>query len=242
MQKENSNKSIDILGIKPVGDSIKSVTKATIDGAAAFLSRICLPAAEEFGLLLQDKVKNWRQNNIIRMLLKSEEKFNKFNKHQGGHAHPRLVSQIIEHGSWVDDQGVQELWAGLLSSSCSEDGLDESNLIFISILAQLTSLQARIINFACENAKKSITKAGWITTNAELSIELKGLEKITLCSDFHRLDRELDHLRSLELVHEGFYPDSTKAGITPTALALQLYVRCQGFIGSPIEYYGLQKK
>jgi hypothetical protein len=75
-----------------------------------------------------------------------------------------------------------------------------------------------------------------------LLVELKIIEEITECSDFHRLDRELDHLRALELINGGFDPDSTDADITPSALALQLYVRSQGYIGSPIDYFGLDKK
>ena len=44
------DKSLDILGIKPIGNAIESVTTGMVAGASAFLSRICLPAAEEFGL------------------------------------------------------------------------------------------------------------------------------------------------------------------------------------------------
>ncbi len=236
------NKSLDILGVKPVADSMKIGTQAAIDGASAFLGRICLPAAEEFGLLLRDKVRNWRQNNTVKMIQEAETKFNKFNGDIEKHAHPRLVSKIIEQGSWVDDDLVQGMWAGLLASSCTEDGQDESNLIFTSILGQITSLQARVINYSCENAKIHITPAGWISANEVLSIKLEVLEGITECSDFHRLDRELDHLRALALIHLGFDTHSTSADITPSALALQLYVRSQGYIGSPIDYFDLEKK
>ena len=237
--ENGENKSLDILGVKTVADSIKIGTQAAVDGASAFLGRICLPAAEEFGLLLQDKVRNWRQNNTVKMLQEAEAKFNKFNGDIEKHAHPRLVSQIIGHASWVDEDLVQGMWAGLLASSCTEDGQDESNLIFTSILGQITSLQARVINYSCENPKIHITPAGWISAEEMLSVELKVIEEITECSDFHRLDRELDHLRSLELIQGGFDTHSTNADITPSALALQLYVRSQGYIGSPIDYFGL---
>jgi len=69
------NKSLDILGIKPIGNSIEKVTSKTMDGASLFLSRICLPAAEEFGFLLQDKVKNWRATNTQEILEKAEKNF-----------------------------------------------------------------------------------------------------------------------------------------------------------------------
>ena len=67
-------KSLDVFGIKPVADSINTVTKGAVDGAGAFFGRICLPAAEEFGLLLRDKVSAWRARNIVRIA----EKFTLF--------------------------------------------------------------------------------------------------------------------------------------------------------------------
>jgi hypothetical protein len=62
---EDESKSLDILGLKPYGDSVKVVTQAAVDGAAAYLGKICLPAAEEFGLLLKDKVSRWRAANAV---------------------------------------------------------------------------------------------------------------------------------------------------------------------------------
>ncbi len=183
---DDSSKSLDILGIKPVADSINVITEETVKGASSFLSRICMPAAEEFGLLLRDKVSNWRLNNQIRMLQKSEKKYNKFSK-QSVHAHPRLVFGILNHSSWTDCDNVHEMWAGLLASSCTSEGRDESNLIFVNILSQLTSLQARIVNHCCETAEKSISKGGWIKAEP-CYIELEKLEKLFQIEDLHRLD------------------------------------------------------
>ncbi|WP_236445532.1 hypothetical protein, partial [Pseudomonas syringae] len=55
-----------------------------------------------------------------------------------------------------------------------------------------------------------------------------------------QLDRELDHLRHLGVIESGFDINTTVADITPTALGLQLYVRSQGYIGSPIAYFELR--
>lgn len=61
--------------------------------------------------------------------------------------------------------------------------------------------------------------------------------------DLHRLDRDLDHLRSVELMNTGFYLNKIhEVEITPTALGMHLYVRCQGYIGSPVEYWQLTLK
>jgi len=236
---DDNSKSLDIFGIKPVADSINIVTKASIEGASSFLGKICLPAAEEFGLLLRDRVSNWRLRNQIRMLQKAEVKFDRFSKPHA-HAHPRLVSSILSASSWTDNDAVHEMWAGLLTSSCSTEGDDESNLIFVSILSVLTSLQARILNHCCEFAEKKLSRGGWLTSEPYY-LKLEELEKVAGTSDFHRLGRELDHMRSLGLIAHGFMPDSTLADLAPTSLGLQMYVRCQGYTGSPLDYFGISK-
>jgi hypothetical protein len=71
---KNEWQSLDVLGIKPLAEAINTVIKGTVDGAAVFLGRICLPAAEEFGLLLRDRVSHWRRQNLIRIAEKAERK------------------------------------------------------------------------------------------------------------------------------------------------------------------------
>lgn len=132
---------------------------------------------------------------------------------------------------------MQDFWAGLLATSCTPDGKDESNYILIGILSQLTTSQAKLIKHICETAKPYKSPAGWIASN-KLFIEADEIVKITGVSDLHQLDRELDHLRSLELIKSGFQEDTTEADLTPLPLCLQLYVRSQGYVGSPVEYFG----
>jgi hypothetical protein len=236
---DDSSRSMDILGIKPIADSINIVTKETVAGASSFLGRICLPVAEEFGFLLRDKVSNWRLNNQIRMLQRSEEKYKKFFQ-ESAHAHPRLVSGILDHSSWTDSDDVHDMWAGLLASSCTSDGNDESNLIFVNILSQFTSLQAKTLKHCCETAQKAVSKGGWIHAEPYY-LKLAKLEEVIQIKDLHRIDREMDHLRSLGIVDAGFMPDSTLAKLTPTSLGLQMYVRCQGYLGSPLEFFGIKQ-
>jgi hypothetical protein len=236
---ENDSKSVDVLGIKPVADAISHVTKAAVDGASAFLGRICLPAAEEFGLLLQDKVRVWRAKNALAVVREAETRHQKYIGEQSTHAHPRLVAAALEHGSWEDDKALQEMWGGLLASSCSPDGKDDSNLIFMNLLSQLTTIQVRILNYVCEKVEKSITPAGLIMPSTPLLCDIPHVKIIAGHDDVHRLDRELDHLYCLGLIRRGFDVRSGSVDLTPTALSLNLYVRCQGFIGSAVEFFKL---
>jgi hypothetical protein len=234
------SKSLDVLGIKPVGDAVNAVTEGVVKGASAFLSRICLPACEEFGLLLRDKVSAWRARNAVQITQRAERKLNESGAGDV-HAHPRLVGQILEQGSWSDDETVQELWAGLMASSCDAEGRDDSNMMFVDLLSRLSVSQVRILNYACQNAVKRVSAAGWLTAD-ELSLSLEKLKEISGVSDFHRLDRELDHLRTFGLFPDlggGFSPHSTFAGITPSSLALHMFARCNGYRGDPPSFYTL---
>ena len=50
---------------------MKATTQGLLDGAAAFLSRVCLPAAEEFGRALRDRISAWRAKNAAQVLNKA---------------------------------------------------------------------------------------------------------------------------------------------------------------------------
>ncbi|MGD0098020.1 MAG: hypothetical protein ABSB60_16140 [Terracidiphilus sp.] len=236
----DGQKTGDLLGLAPYGKALNTVAKGAVGGAGAFLSRICLPVAEEFGLLLRDKVHNWRSANATHILLKAEKLLSTESDADSVHAHPRLVWQILEDGSWTEDDSIQQLWAGLLATSCTAEGTDESNLIFINLLNQLTSIQVRILAVACARAEVVLSPMGWIHSN-ELYCTAEELCSISGLQDVPRLDREMDRLSSLGLftVQGGFPARALMpvANITPTTLALQLYARCNGHRGAPQDFY-----
>lgn len=238
---DKDDKSIDLLGLKPISSSIEKVTNGVVDAARAFLSRVCLPASEEFGLLLQDHVRSWRASRAALLAKKAEEKVILHQGEASVKVQPRIAHSVFEEGSWIEDETVHTMWAGLLASACDETGGNDSNMIFIGILKQLTSLQVRVLRFVIEHAEKYVSKAGWpYAENLNCPISL--LKEICGTSDAIRIDRELDHLRSLDLIDGGFYPDSDVADLRPQSLALNLYVRAEGFPGTPIEYWSLKCK
>jgi Abortive infection alpha len=235
------DESLDVLGIKPVSEAINTATQATVAGAGAFLGRICLPAAEEFGLLLQDKVRNWRAKNALAITARAEEFFNALPNANGRRAHPRIVGAVMEHGSWADEDDVRSMWAGLLASACTESGRDQENLIYVNLLEQLTTSQARTLSFACSKAEKFKTETGLILAR-ELIVTLEQIIAASGTVNIHTLDLEIDNLRGLGLLDpmSGLSISATQPHrLTPTPIGLQLYIRCQGFVGSPIEYFKL---
>ncbi len=232
------SRSLDVLGVKPIANAISDTTKTVLDGASAFLSRICLPAAEEFGLLLQDRVRSWRAANALRIVTIAQEKL--AGSSDSLHAHPRLVSAVLDSGSWSDDVTLQEMWGGLLASSCTPDGRDDSNVIFVNLLSHLTGLQIRVLNYSCKNCTKVLGHHNLIAAQDRLNVDMDNLKLIAMSDDISRIDRELDNLRGLELIESGIELRSGLAYIAPTALALNLYVRCHGYNGSPAQFFDLK--
>ncbi|GAB5562899.1 MAG: hypothetical protein SynsKO_45460 [Synoicihabitans sp.] len=235
------DKGLDLLGLKPVSKSIEKVTDGVVDGAKAFLSRVCLPAAEEFGLLLKDQITHWRASNAARLAQLAEKKVNQYSAGKDVSISPRIAHGIFDEGSWADDESIHNMWAGLLASSCTEDGNDDSGIIFIATLKQLTSAQVRILRFAVESSAKFKTTMGWPLAKG-ISCATDIIRQISEIDDLVRIDRELDHLCSLDLIAEGFMTDTDSLFLEPRPLALNLYVRGEGFPGTAVEFWNLEER
>jgi hypothetical protein len=222
--------SLDILGIKPIGDAINTTVTKSFDGVEGFLKIVCIPALEEVGLMMKDQVRSWRLSNILRILNKAQGKLDLVDGKLEIKAHPRVALAIIEHGSVNDDDEIQELWAGLFASSCTAEGRDDENLIFVNLLKQLTKAEARILKYTVESTHKVMHPNRLVTAMGVMILTGDDLTKITGLNDMHRLDRELDHLQSMDLIQGGFSTSGKElcANIIPTALALNLYAKTQG--------------
>lgn len=236
----------DVFGIKPVSEASQKVTEATVDGVTSFLKTVCKPGLEELGFLFEDKVRQWRLNNIIRVLDKAKGKMY-FDGHELNLcANARVGLSIMENCSLVDDEVLQNLWAGLFVSSCTPDGRDDSNMNFVDLLKRMSTIEARILDYACVHCKKTIYPnklilAGNLTAPFDLLTEISGTDNV------YRLDSELDHMRSIELlVHGSAFvsgggfsaSDNLEANITPSPLALNLYYKTHAIGVSPIEFWG----
>ena len=154
----------------------------------------------------------------------------------------------MEGCSEVDNEELQDLWAGLFASSCTPDGKDDSNMNFVDLLRRMSSVEAKIIDYACSNSKKYIYPNKLIIAD-RLFVPFNALASIAGTDDIYRLDSELDHMRSIELLNQGDALEGTgggftvsdttpEANITPSALALNLYFKTHSTGKSPKEFWG----
>ena len=234
----------DILGIKPIGEANLETTKAAIKGVSSFLELVFKPGLEELGYFIKDEVRLWRLNNIIKMLEKAQGKMEFDGKDLNLTANARVGLSIMEGCSEVDNEELQDLWAGLFVSSCTPDGRDDSNMNFVDLLRRMSTVEARIIDYACNNCKKTLHPNKLITAD-HISVSFENLTRIAETDDIYRLDREMDHMRSIELLLSGNFggggfeaSDSLDADITPSPLALNLYYRTHSTGISPIVFWG----
>lgn len=238
----------DLLGIEPIGEAGLEATKAAIKGVSSFLELVFKPGLEELGYLIKDEVRLWRLNNIIRTLEKAQGKMEFDGKDLNLMANARVGLNIMEGCSEVDNEELQDLWAGLFASSCTPDGRDDSNMNFVDLLRRMSSVEAKIIDYACRNCNKYIYPNQLIIAD-EISVPFDTLVEISGTDDRYRLDSELDHMRSIELLVQGgsfvgsgggftVSDNSLEANITPSSLALNLYFKTHSIGISPKVFWG----
>lgn len=236
----SDQKDLDPLGIKGLSDSVRIATQGFLDGAAAFLSRVCLPAAEELGLALRERISAWRARNTARMLSGANGIYLSNNPNPTDQLSPRLAYVAIEEASWIDVEEIQNMWSGLLASSTSPQGHSDENLLFMNLLKQLSSLEVKMLQFAVEKAPKRVVTPHGLVVSQAVIVSVNELPELFGIQDIQRLDRELDHLRELGLIEGGIVLDrSNTAHLTPTSLAMHLYVRSQGSRLPPMDYWNL---
>jgi hypothetical protein len=229
--------SVDVLGIAPYGETLKVIAEKSAETAQRFLYDICRPAAAEFGLFLRDNVRAWRARNLADIANKSRELLTVSPDGVQLRAHPRFVAEVVEHGSWCEDEQLQSMWAGLLASACTEDGKDESNLLFGDLLKRITGSEARFLRVVCEKTRKGwgpqvglsdaeFAEAMGTSSKQVIAYQLGHLRSLGLIS----LDIPFDQFLGRLTIHEG-------KDATPTDLGLHLYIRCQGSRKNPEDFF-----
>jgi hypothetical protein len=235
-----NNQVTDFLGIKPVSDAIGLLTSKSVEGVESFLKIVCVPALQEIGGLTQNQTRVWRLLNAIKIVEKSKGKL-VLDEDGNIKISPRLALAIIEEGSKEDKEEIQELWAGLFAASCTEK-IDDSNLLYVNILREITYRQALIFKYMCENCKKCLHEGGKVT-GSSLHLSLKQLKEITDENDESKLELDFESLGRLDLINLSFdssFSYTNESVLTPTSLSLNLYIKTQGSKLSIKEYWNGQ--
>ena len=213
-----------------------------IASVLAFVHRISPAADDEVRRLLREGLSNFRIASAIEIALKAERILS-FGVHSDKMRAPAsLVIRILESGSWADSESTQQLWAGLLATSCTLSGRDDSNFSFVELLSQLTSTHVRILTAACTKAAKFMSSVERLASRP-ITLTAQDMQRISGSRDLIRAHRDLEHLADLGLltltVRSSSFSPLEGTDIAPTSLGLQLYARCNGHRGTAQEFYGV---
>lgn len=161
-----------------------------VDLAKNFLEKLILPAVEEVGLLLRDKVAYWKFSNQVNMLNKARE-FCEKNDIVTKPVSLKILSPVLDNAGLEENEILQEKWAVLLSNLVdSEQNIE--NHIFPYILGQISLNEFRFL----ENAFLKQHK-----TSQELNSELhrfnsnRYAEEEKINSEIRQKQHKLDDLR-----------------------------------------------
>lgn len=118
-------------------DITSTAIEKGIDLAKNFLDKLIIPAVEETGLLLKDKVTLWKFKNQVKMLNKAKSYCEKYN------VNPKTISlkllcPLLDYSSLEEDEELQDKWAILLTNMVDSKQNIE-NHVFPYILSQISS-------------------------------------------------------------------------------------------------------
>jgi hypothetical protein len=211
--------------------------------ALAFLNRIS-SGALEVAEFVRGRLSSHKLVNAVQIALKAQQML--ASSPAGGdlHANPDIVVRILDNGSATEETWLRDFWTGLLVTSCSADGRDNSNEGYVELFSQLTTIPLRVLTVACKAARVR-SEAGVISAEM-LTCNMDELTSITGAREL-QLQREIERLIGLGLIESGNTDSSASfsskmVSITPARLALQLFARCNGHRGAPSEFYAAHGK
>ena len=204
-----------------------------LTAALGFLCQICPSTVEEIKLALHQRLSNKRVASAVEIALKAQKLLAESEHAADKLAHPDMVRRILENGSWTADDWIRQWWAGLLVSSCSPDGLDTSNSVFIDLLAKVMPAHLHVLKFVCL-MDIELPADGQPGAKRELYCTADELIEAVGSPSLARIQQTMGQLSSLGLLAEHSKPsyisvtDKGKTRIEPTTLGLKMYARCNG--------------
>lgn len=113
----------------------------TAIGGAQLAAKVLGPSAEYLGEGIRDVLAK-RQTNTKRILENAEKKLgDKVSK--PGQVPPRVIKEVIDEGSFCDDEVTLEYFGGVLASSRTDSSRDDRGVAMMKLISRLPTYQLR---------------------------------------------------------------------------------------------------
>jgi hypothetical protein len=206
------------------------------------LCRLCPEASQELTRLVRAGLGNMRVANAVQISLLADAILVSEPHSDKMRANPQTVQRIIADGSWADEDWLQQLWAGLLATSCAIDKKDQPGLDLVDRFSQLAPVHVRLFKAACERAEKVDSVQGTVSAKP-LIVDVEEIQQITDVQSLARIERDVFHLADLDLLEQSVRSRSLlppdEINITPSRVGLKLFALCNGHRGKLQNYYRL---
>jgi hypothetical protein len=190
-----------------------------LEVAKHFVQTVITPPLEQVGGLLADKVKSWRLNNQINIVIKAENLL----KERGVKTKKvslKVMAPLLEECSLEDDENLQQKWAALLANTVAENSAIKTN-IFTNTLREMTTEDAEIFQVIFEHCTISTpTASGIEITHRGRAISPDAFKNYT------EIDLIFDNLKRLRLIREIATHGSDRVPVIVSELGLKFMTAC----------------
>jgi hypothetical protein len=164
-----------------------------IDVAKDFLDKLIMPAIEETGLLLRDKVTLWKFKNQVTMLNKAKL-FCEKNNISTKQISLKLLCPLLDYSGIEEDEVLQDKWAILLSNMVDSDQNIE-NHVFPYILSQLSTNEFLVLEKVYDDKQDRIVK---YTLELEEFKQSRPKLELDICKEIEELQSKITLLENTE--------------------------------------------
>jgi hypothetical protein len=208
---------------------------------AAGIGRLAGPLADEIGGWAAERFQIWRRRNIEAVLAKAVATVEAAKLNSEWHASPRVIANVLENAGWTDDKQLQDFWANLLATAVSPNGESEESLLYVPILVNLTTGQAKILD---DLLSKRLTMAQYPGDQQPFGAKHSIPEWLDLTGarDIEELMATVQSLANQGLIsddnlNEFFAPDDPEPELHATRFGMRFYARVNGYSGPMDKVY-----
>ncbi len=196
-----------------------------------FLCRICGPEADQAIQLLGGELDESRTETALEIAIRAEQILASEPGGAALRADPGHVAHLVKFGSWAIGRLTKDLWAGLLATSCTPDGTDDSNRQFVDLLVNITPTQALIFVVACNRAFEAMSE-NEDHPGTRIVFAPEEMKQLTGKTDLTRVATDIAYLFHSGLLDRNFdftsYIPTENFDMTPSRLGIDFYKKCKG--------------
>jgi len=197
---------------------------------ALFLCRLCHEQAHEALQLFGGELDKPRTEIATEIALGAEKLLASEPGADTMRAQPQILANILQYGSWAQDDLTRQLWTGLFVTSCHVNAADESSHDIVDLLVSVTPVQGLILITACKKVMETSKAIGDLPL-PRIIYPTQEMARLTGIYDPIRLGVEITRLFDAGLIEKAYvytsYAPVESFDITPSRLGLKLYEHCK---------------